>query len=88
MAAGTPTVVTGTWQVSADVFTLAASGSTGTCQWDYTLSATTLTLTGANGEYDFNGDGVPEPAKWNMVLARRASRQVVNGTPAHLEERR
>ncbi len=68
-AGGTPSVVTGTWQASADVFTLVASGSTGNWQWNYTLSATTLALTGANGEYDFNGDATAEPAKWNLVLA-------------------
>ena len=35
----------------------------------FQILLTTLALTGANGEYDFNGDATAEPAKWNLVLA-------------------
>jgi hypothetical protein len=34
------------------------------------LSSSTLQLTGANAEYDFNHDGTPDPAKWNLAFAR------------------
>jgi len=29
-----------------------------------------LTLTGADAEFDFDGDDVPEPATWNITLER------------------
>jgi len=29
-----------------------------------------LTLTGADADFDFNDDGIPEPAKWNVTLER------------------
>ena len=65
---GTQTT-TGTWSYSADTFTLKQSGSTGDWTFDMVVGTDQLTLTGANAEYDFNGDDTPEPAKWNVTLS-------------------
>lgn len=65
--AGKPAeVLTGTWDVS-DVLTLSMS-PTNEMQFDASLSGNTLTLTGAYRDYDFNNDGMGEPARLNMTL--------------------
>jgi hypothetical protein len=66
-------VTTGTWSSSTDVFTLhwTEGGFIGEMQFDWTLSASTLTLQGADSEFDFNDDGVGEAAKLNLVLVRQ-----------------
>ncbi len=61
----------GTWEASSDVLTLHEAGIASTQQFNYTLSATTLTLSGADDEFDFNDDGVMEPAKVNATAVRR-----------------
>lgn len=66
---GTQTT-TGTWSYSADTFTLKESGSIGDWTFDMVVGTDQLTLTGANAEYDFNGDDTAEPAKWNVTLKR------------------
>jgi hypothetical protein len=66
---GEPTETeTGTWSASEDVFTL--SDSEGDMQFDMSLSGNTLTLAGADGEFDLNDDGIDEPAKVNVTLVR------------------
>lgn len=60
----------GTWDSSSDVLTLRESGTAGDMQFDYTLSGNTLTASGADGEFDFDGDGAMEPAKLSIVAAR------------------
>ena len=45
-------------------------GSNNQMQFDATLSGNTLTLTGADRDYDLNDDGMPEPAKLNLTLTR------------------
>jgi hypothetical protein len=65
--AGKPAeVLTGTWDVS-DVLSLSMS-PTNEMQFDASLSGNTLTLTGAYRDYDFNNDGMGEPARLNMTL--------------------
>jgi hypothetical protein len=59
---------TGTWSASEDVLTL--SGSSGDMQFDMSLSGGTLRLTGADGEFDIDDDGVDEPVKVNLTLVR------------------
>jgi hypothetical protein len=63
-------VTTGSWAMTAQVFSVTPTGLAWSWSWAMTLSAGTLSLTGANAEYDFNHDGVDEPAKWNMVFTR------------------
>ncbi len=60
--------LTGTWDVS-DGLTLAIS-PTNKMQFDASLAGNTLTLSGADREYDFNSDGVREPAKLSITLTR------------------
>jgi hypothetical protein len=61
-------VTTGTWTSSQDLLSLNYSG--GNWQFDLVLSGNTLTLSGANGEWDFNDDGIDDPVKVNLILAR------------------
>jgi hypothetical protein len=61
-------VVTGTWSASEDVLTLTEAD--GDLQFDMSLSGNTLHLTGADAEFDFNGDDIDEPARINVTLIR------------------
>lgn len=63
--------ITGTWSASSDTLTTTQTGRSGNMQFDYALSGTTLTLSGADTDWDFNGDEVAEPAKLNITAARR-----------------
>lgn len=67
---GGDTTTSGTWTSSSDVLTLRETGIGGDMQFAYTLSGNTLTLTGADGEFDFDGDGAMEPAKMNVTATR------------------
>jgi hypothetical protein len=60
----------GTWSASSDVVTITRVGMSGQMQFNYSLSGSTLTLVGADTEWDFNGDGVDEPAKLNMTVVK------------------
>jgi hypothetical protein len=63
---------TGTWSTSSDVMTFHfSSGLSGTWQFDYSLSGTTLTLNGAHTDFDFNGDDVMEDGRVNLVLQKQ-----------------
>ena len=66
-----PENTTGTWSVSSDVITIKETGSSGDQQFNWSLSGNTLTISGANTDFDFNGDGVDEPAKLSAVLVKR-----------------
>lgn len=68
---GAPEVTTGTWSASADIFKLKETGTSGDMQFDYNLSGNTLTVSGANTDFDFDGDDVPEPARLSAVLVRQ-----------------
>lgn len=63
----------GTWSASADVLTLAFSigSNSGEMQFDMSLSGGTLSLVGADTGYDFDDDGVDEPAKVNLTMIRQ-----------------
>lgn len=66
-----PFTSAGTWSASADVLTLSfISGQFGTWQFDMTLSGNTLTLSGADADFDVDDDGQDDPAKLNLVLVR------------------
>lgn len=68
---GQPDEVTiGTWSATSDVMTMTVNGMNGELQFDMRLTATTLTLTGANASYDVNDDGIMEEAKMNMSFSR------------------
>jgi hypothetical protein len=59
----------GTWSATGDVLTLNYS-PTNQMQFGYTLAGDTLTLGGADGEFDFDDDGSDEAAKVNVTLIR------------------
>ena len=65
-----PQTSTGTWEVDGDVFDVAPTGTQYRLQFEIALSGNTLSLSGADAEYDFDGDDTPEDAKLNMVLTR------------------
>ena len=65
-------VVTGTWTSTSDVLTIQYNGqSSATLQFDWTLSGSTLTLNGAAGVFDFDGDGLEDHATLHLVLVRQ-----------------
>jgi hypothetical protein len=66
-----PRITTGTWSASTDMVTMTPSGMSWSWQFDLTLNGNSLTLANGGGEFDFNADGVNEPAKLTMVLARQ-----------------
>ena len=61
----------GTWS-STDILTLNFGDGDiqGTWQFDFDLNGDTLTLTGADVEYDFDENGTEDPAKLNLTLVR------------------
>jgi hypothetical protein len=64
---------TGTWNSSGDEFVLrfAAGPLIGDMAFDVSLSGNTLTLTGADAEFDVDGQGGDEPAKLNLTMIRQ-----------------
>lgn len=64
---------TGTWSASAEVFTLTwlEGGFTHEMQFDWTMSGATLTMVGADSDFDFAGDDELVPAKLNVTLVRQ-----------------
>ena len=66
-----PDNTTGTWSVSSDVITLRETGVSFSLQFNWSLSGNTLTISGADTEFDFNDDGTDEPAKASAVLVKR-----------------
>lgn len=65
-----PDTTTGTWSLDGDLFRVTPAGSPWSWTWDVSLSGGTLTLSGADMEFDFDGDDVPEEADQNVVLVR------------------
>jgi hypothetical protein len=65
-----PETVTGTWSYTADTFSLTETGNSFTWVFNLDVGDDVLTLTGADTEFDFDGDDVPEPATWNITLER------------------
>ncbi|MDE3152453.1 MAG: lipocalin family protein [Gemmatimonadota bacterium] len=63
-------VNTGTWAESGGVLTLTPTGSSASLHFAMASSGGTLTLVAADADYDFNNDGVAEPATLTMVLVR------------------
>ncbi|HVA56434.1 MAG: lipocalin family protein [Gemmatimonadaceae bacterium] len=63
-------LTTGTWSSSADMLSMTVTGFTGERQFAMNLSGNTITLGGADVDFDFNDDGIDEPAKLSMVLTK------------------
>jgi len=68
---GEPTVVdNGDWELDGDIITVMPNGTNFELQFDVALSGNTLSLSGADTEYDFDADQQNEDAKLNLVLVR------------------
>jgi hypothetical protein len=65
-----PETILGTWSYTGDTLTLRESGSSGDMTFDLSLGNDVMTLTGADAEYDFDDNGVDEPATLNIQLER------------------
>lgn len=61
----------GTWSFTETSLTLRESGSSVTRVFDRVMEGDTMVLSGADAEFDFDGDGTPEPATWNVTLTLR-----------------
>jgi hypothetical protein len=55
---------TGPWEVDGDLFRISGQGA------DIVLDGGALRLSGFDGVYDFDVDGTPDPAKFNLTLTR------------------
>ncbi len=70
-ASGSPLTFTGTYQVNGiDLLQVTPAGVSWYYAFDMSLSGGTLTLSNGSGEWDFNHDTQPEPAKWNLTGAK------------------
>lgn len=72
-ASGPPDTTAGTWELDGDQFKVSPTMTPWPWYYDVNLSSNTLTLSGADVWYDFNGDTqyqAEEEADNNMVLAR------------------
>lgn len=63
----------GTWEASQDVFTMRWTEGGFLLEWqfDYSVLGDEATLTGADAEYDFDDDGLEDPATLNVILVRQ-----------------
>ena len=61
----------GTWSFTESSLTMRESGSSVTWVFDRVMEGDTMVLSGADAEFDFDGDGTPEPATWNVTLRPR-----------------
>ncbi|HEY5676301.1 MAG TPA: hypothetical protein VIR81_05930 [Myxococcales bacterium] len=63
----------GTWAAVADELTLSYTigSNAGAMQFAMTMSGATLGLAGADTDYDFDDDGVSEPAKVNLTMVKQ-----------------
>jgi hypothetical protein len=65
-----PDTTTGVWRLNGDIFEVTPTGMPFSWEWDASLSGNTLVLTGADMEYDFDGDNAMEAADQNTTLVR------------------
>ena len=63
--------VRGTYTIDGNQLILDETGQVGRETMTYTLSGNAMTLAGNDEQYDFDGDGVEDPATFMMVLARQ-----------------
>lgn len=69
---GEPTeTFSGTYTIGASQLTLSETDQLEPELMTYTLSGNAMTLSGVDELYDFDGDGVEDPATFMMVLARQ-----------------
>jgi hypothetical protein len=66
---GSEQLTGGTWSASGQRVTFTPTGAGYSWQFTGRVREDTMTLTGADAEFDFDGSGTrpPEPATWNMA---------------------
>lgn len=69
-AGSAPDTTSGSWSLEGDLLRFTPAGSPWSWTWDVSLSGGTLTLSGADVLFDFDGDHAPEEADQNVVLVR------------------
>jgi hypothetical protein len=68
---GPPVSFVGTYEIhGSDLMRVTPAGVTWYWAFDMSFSGRSLSLTNGSAEYDFNGDGTPDPAKWNLYMSR------------------
>ena len=69
---GEPTdTFSGTYTIGGNQLTLNETGQGTPELMTYTLSGNAMTLAGNDEQYDFNDDGVEDPATFSMLLAKQ-----------------
>lgn len=65
--------LTGTWSrpISSEILFTFETGLVGEWEFDIALDGNALTLLGGHAEYDFDDDGEPDSARFNLVLQRQ-----------------
>jgi hypothetical protein len=58
----------GTWSIDGDTVSLTREGYGFSWQFTAQVQEESMTMRGAHVEYDFDGDGTPEPAIWNLAM--------------------
>lgn len=56
----------GTWTTQGEIVSLTRDGADFSWEFKAKVGEETMTMTGAHAEYDFDNDGTPEPAIWNL----------------------
>jgi hypothetical protein len=68
---GPAVIFEGTYKIEGiDLMRVTPKGASWYWAFDMSLSAHSLKLTGGSAQWDFNDDGMPEPAKWNLAMTR------------------
>ena len=65
---GQPQDLAGTWRIQGSKLLLAPTGYGYEWSFSARVHEESMTLRGASAEYDFDSDGTPEPATWNMAM--------------------
>ena len=70
-ASGPAVTLVATYEIrGTDLMRVTPAGATWYWAFDMSLSGNTLKLTNGSAEYDFNADGTPDPAKWNLTMTK------------------
>lgn len=64
---GDETFWDGSWSVAGSTVAVTRDGFGFSWQFEAQVGESTMSLTGAHAEYDFDGDGTPEAATWDLA---------------------
>jgi hypothetical protein len=70
-ASGPPVTLLATYEIrGTDLMRVTPAGASWYWAFDLSLSGNTLKLTNGSAQYNFNGDGTPDAAKWNLFMSK------------------